>query len=285
MTELLPGHERHPARPLSGGARPGTKIKVQDNENWESVARKHGVTVKELIANNCGLNVTPEEINWYLHRRVGCNVTRDGKNWSFSTSATPGFLYVPAPGTVPTASQNPKINTLYGGPKDLGCGGMEWLVEFELPNKAGSDGWIIQQVQRAYDIRLADGKVADPQLNAPKALFWEAWPVKKGEVRTSNRYDATSDGRTYDDSFDQPNRPNLKGVFKVVALVKFYELATLPADFIKHNPATRAEDLPSTTTKPPFWDDTGTVHNLTVTWDCTDPKKDAKTTMVTQVRG
>ena len=284
MTELLPGHERKPAHPLPEGPRPGTRIKVQDNENWEGVAEEHGVTAKELIANNCGLNVTPEEINWYLHWRVGCNVTRDRKNWSFSDSANPGFIYVPAPGTVPTASQNPKINTLYGGPKDLGCGGMEWLVEFELPKKAGSDGWIIQQVQRSYDIRLPDGKVADPKLNAPRALFWEAWPVKQGAVRTSSRYDATDDGRTYDDSFDQPNRPNLKGEFKVVALVKFYELATLPKDFIKQNPLTRAEDLPSTIAKPPFWDNTGTVHNLTVTWDCTDPKKGTKTTIVTWVR-
>ena len=35
----------------------------------------------------------------------------------------------------------------------------------------------------------------------------------------------------------------------------------MPADFIKQNPNTRAEDLHSTTTKPAFWDGTGTVHN------------------------
>jgi hypothetical protein len=283
MSELLPGHERKPAHPLPEGPRPGTRIKVQDNDDWESLAKKHRVTVKELIANNCGLNVTPAEINWYLHRRVGCDLTHDRKNWSFSNSAKPGFLYIPVPGTVPTASQDPKINTLYGGPKDLGCGGMEWLVEFVLPTAAGADGWIIQQVLRSYDIRTPDGKIASPTLNAPKALFWEAWPVKKGAVRTSNRYDATDDGRTYDDSFDQPTRPNLRGTFKVVALVKFFELAILPKDFIKKNPATRAEDLHSTVTRPPFWDDTGTVHNLTVTWDCTDPKKGTKTTIATRV--
>ncbi len=107
-----------------------------DNENWESIAKRYGVTVRELIANNCGLNVTPEEINWYLHVRVGCNVSQDGKNWSFSKSAKPGVIYVPAAGTIPVSSQNPAINTLYGGPKDLGCGGVEWLVEFKLPKKA-----------------------------------------------------------------------------------------------------------------------------------------------------
>jgi hypothetical protein len=93
----------------------------------------------------------------------------------------------------------------------------------------------------------------------------------------------TADGRTYDDSFDQPPRPNLKGVFKVVALVKFYEM-TLPATFIKQNPQTRAEDLRSTTRRPDFWDDTGTIHNLTVTWDCTDPKRATSPRITTLVR-
>jgi hypothetical protein len=245
-----------------------------------------------------------------------CGPPHRRKNWSFSTSANPGLIYIPALGTTPTASQNPKINTLYGGPKDLGYGSMEWLVEFELPTKAGSDGWIIQQVQRFYDIRavnhsvfrslsacsaictvgesrkaeqaivncsrLLDGTVADPTLNSQKPLFWEAWPVKQGEVRTSSRYHATDDGRTYDDSFDQPERPGLKGEFKVVALVKFYELATLPKDFVKHNPLTRAKSLPSTIVRPLFWDNTGTVRKLTATWDCTDLSKVNKTTIVTR---
>ena len=268
VDKLQPGHEKAPLRPLPVGPRPGVPYPVADNDDWASVARRFGVTARELIANNCGLNATPEEINWYLHQRVGCNVTRDGRNWSFSKSAKPGLLYIPPAGKIPVSSQNPAINTLYSGPKDLGCGGIEWLVEFKLPKKAEGDGWIIQQIQRSYDIRKRDNSVADPHLNAPKPLYWEAWPVRKGAVLTTNRFDATDDGRTYDDTFDQPTRPNLKGTFKVVALVKFYEV-TLPADFIKQNPNTRAEDLHSTTTKPPFWDDTGTVHNLSTSWDCT----------------
>ena len=269
MTDRLQaGHERPPLRPLPVGPRPGTPYRVTDNDDWASVAKRHNITVRELIANNCGLNVTPEEINWYLHLRVGCKLTRDGKNWNFSKQAAPGIIYIPAAGKIPVSSQNPAINTLYGGPKDLGCGGIEWLVEFKLPKKAEGDGWIIQQIQRSYDIRKKDGSVADAKLNAPKPMFWEAWPVKKGAIITSNRHDATADGRTYDDSFDQPTRPNLKGTFKVIALVKFYEVG-LPADFIKQNPNTRAEDLHSTTIKPAFWDGTGTVHNLTTSWDCT----------------
>jgi hypothetical protein len=280
--KLLPGHEKRPANPLPEGPRPGTKYRVRNGDTWESVAKKNKVTVRELIANNCGTNVTPEEINWYLHVRVGCDETRDNRNWSFSDSANPGHIYIPAPGTVPASSQNPQINTLYGGPKDLGCGGVEWLVEFKLPRKAEGDGWIIQQILRSYDIREADGSVADANLNAPKVTFWEAWPVKKGAIITSNRYDATDDGRTYDDSFDQPERPNLKGEFKVIGLVKFYEVA-LPSTFVKQNLQTRAEDLLSTTVRPDFWDGTGTIHNLTITWDCTDPKNKSAPKITTLV--
>lgn len=270
MTDsLLPGHETPPARPLPIGVRPGRPHRVDDNQDWDFVSRLFNVPVREIIANNCGPNATPQEINWYLHHRVGCKEHKDRKNWIFSRSADPGIIYIPPAGTVPASTQNPQVKTLYDGPKDLGCGGIEWLVEFRLPKKAAGDGWIIQQIQRSYDIRLRNGNVADPRLNAPKTTYWEAWPVRKDAVLTTNRFDATSDGRTYDDTFDQPRRPNLKGYFKVVALVKFFEI-TLPADFIRQNPNTRAEDLHSTTTKPPFWDGTGTVHNLSTSWDCTE---------------
>jgi hypothetical protein len=271
---LLPGHERKPAHPLPEGPRPGTPYGVGDNEDWASVARKHGVAVRGLIANNCGVGATPEEINWYLNTRVGCRVTRDRRNWAFSDSARPGIICVPLVSGKPAiVRMNPKINTLYAGPKDLGCGGISWMVEFELPEKAGADGWIVQQILRSYDIRLADGSVADKKLNEPKTMFWEAWQVKKGSKKTANRYSTTDEGVTYDDAFDQPKRPNLKGEYKVVALVKYFETA-LPKTFVKKNAATRAEDLPSTTSKPDFWDGTGTVHNLSIRWDCTvaDPK-------------
>jgi hypothetical protein len=284
MPNLLAGHEKKPAHPLPEGPRPGTKYRVQDGETWETVAKKHGVTVQELIANNCGAHVSKEEINWYLHFRIGCNVSKDGwKNWAFSSSASPGIVYVPVRAGAPAVvSQNPKINTLYGDPKDLGCGGMRWLVEFELPAAAGADGWIIQQLDRSYDVREPNGSVSSPQLNTPKKTYWEAWPVRKGKTHTANRTDPTEEGVTYDDSFDQPQRPGTKGTFQVMALAKFFE-GNLPPSFRKQNPDTRAEDLFSSIVKPPFWDGTGTVHNLTVTWDCTPGSRDTSTKSTPQV--
>lgn len=267
MTALLPGNQLPPARPIPP-PKTGTPHRVADKEDWATIAKFYKVPAREIIVHNCGVDATPKEINWYLEKRVGCNVTHDRKNWAFSNSASPGILYVPPAGTVPASAQYPTVRTLYGGPKDLGCGGIEWLVEFRLPKKAPNDGWIIQQVDRSYDIRKKDNSVADPKLNAPKKTYWEAWPVKKGAVLTANRFSPTSDGRTYDDSYDQPTRAGLKGSFKVVGLVKFFEVK-LPADFIKNNPDTRALDLHSTIKRPPFWDDTGTVHNLATSWDCT----------------
>jgi len=284
MPNLIPGYEKKPALPLPEGPRPGTRYRVQDGDTWESVAKKHGVTVQELISNNCGAHVSKEEINWYLHFRIGCNVSKDGwKNWAFGNSASPGFVYVPARGKVPAVtSQNPKVNSLYGDPKDLGCGGVRWLVEFELPLPAGADGWIIQKIDRSYDVRDADGSVSSPQLNSPKKTFWEAWPVRKGETHTANRNDATEEGVTYDDSFDQPKRPDSKGTFKVSGLLKFYQ-GGLPSSFRKQNPDTKAQDLMSSIEKPGFWDDTGTVHGLTVTWDCTPGSRDNSTKITRQV--
>src|SRR5262249_10728996 len=41
----------------------------------------------------------PDEVNWYLRRNVGCRKTsRDGKNYIFSTDASPGIVYLPPPG-------------------------------------------------------------------------------------------------------------------------------------------------------------------------------------------
>lgn len=68
--------------------------KVQDKENWGSVAAKFGVNTQKLIYFNFKTNI-PEEVNWYLQRNVGCNVSLDGLNWAFSSSANPGKIYIP----------------------------------------------------------------------------------------------------------------------------------------------------------------------------------------------
>jgi hypothetical protein len=91
-------NEREPDTPLPVDFKPDgfvDKHQVSDNEDWASVAAQYNVKVDDLINFNFHTNV-PEEVNWYLRRNVGCNVSNDGDlNWAFSSSADPGVIYIP----------------------------------------------------------------------------------------------------------------------------------------------------------------------------------------------
>jgi outer membrane protein OmpA-like peptidoglycan-associated protein len=163
-------------------------------------------------------------------------------------------------------NQDPEINNLFG-PTDFGCGGFEWLVEFKLPEPASQPGYIVQQISRNSNIQTFDGtKVA-----VPDVIYWEAWPVRRGDRLTSTRFASTDDGRQYDDSYDHDRFPQTHGVITLLGVAKFYE-EKLTSDFKKNNPLTEARSLYSTPRRPAFWDGTGTAHNLWLTWDCTAGK-------------
>jgi hypothetical protein len=90
--------EKRPAHPVPKGARAGSRPQphhVGDGETFATVASKYGVPVDKLIQHNFG-TLDPAELNWYLREYVGCKVpTKDGKNWRFSSTATPGLIYLP----------------------------------------------------------------------------------------------------------------------------------------------------------------------------------------------
>jgi len=168
------------------------------------------------------------------------------------------------PSSAARASQLPNITTV-SGPKDTGCGGFDWKVWFDTPAAAGKDGWVIQEINAKISVTNADGS---PGLNKTYH-FWEAWPIKAGKKITTYQ-DAGSDDN--DDEYFQTSRPNTKGDFSGMGKAKFYE-GPLPPDFKDHNPDTVAGTLPSSTTKPDFWDGDGTRHQITATWDCTGSPK------------
>ena len=89
-------NERSPAKPLPPSYVPpnGTAYTVKDGDDWYSVARDHQRDVYALIYFNFQ-TLMPEEVNWYLKRNVGCNVTKDGQNWAFSSRLKPGKIYIP----------------------------------------------------------------------------------------------------------------------------------------------------------------------------------------------
>jgi hypothetical protein len=91
-------NEREPSDPLPVDFQPDGWVaqhRVSDGEDWGSVAAQYDVDVMDLIEFNFHTTV-PEEVNWYLRRNVGCNVSNDGGlNWAFSSSADPGIVYIP----------------------------------------------------------------------------------------------------------------------------------------------------------------------------------------------
>jgi hypothetical protein len=91
-------NEREPDNPLPVDFVPEGSVethRVSDGEDWASVAAQYNVKVDDLIYFNFHTNI-PEEVNWYLRRNTGCNVSNDGDlNWAFSSSADPGLIYIP----------------------------------------------------------------------------------------------------------------------------------------------------------------------------------------------
>src|SRR5260221_1294067 len=91
-------NERTPLDPLPVDFVPEGAVathRVTDGEDWASVAAEYNVKVDDLIYFNFHTN-EPEEVNWYLGRNTGCNVSNDGGiNWAFSSSADPGIIYIP----------------------------------------------------------------------------------------------------------------------------------------------------------------------------------------------
>jgi hypothetical protein len=162
--------------------------------------------------------------------------------------------------SLPRASQDPNITTV-SGPKDTGCGGFEWKVWFDIPNAAGKDGWVIQEISVTIKVKNADGTdKVDKTYH-----FWEAWKVESGKKVTVWQDQKLDDN---DDVYVMPSRPGTKGTITGVGQAKFFE-GPLPADFKTRNPDTLAGILHSTTKKPDFWDGSGTAHNITSSWDCT----------------
>lgn len=168
-------------------------------------------------------------------------------------------------------SQDPQISTT-SCKADI-CGNIEWVVSFTLPVKAANAGWVVQEVSVTRNFVGGTGGAgggggagagtggAGGGPFAPDAScfhFWEAFWVQAGT--TGGFYDLNADD-TYSDG-DHPK--NGSGTVTITGKAKFYE-GTLPASFIRCNPANRARYRRSTSSPPDFWDDTGTAHNLTVT--------------------
>lgn len=138
--------ERAPAAPVAQNFKPagGTPFRVKNGDNWESVARAAGVPVWDLIHFNFHTR-KPDEVNWYLRRNVGCRkTTADGKNYVFSSDASPGLVYLPPKG----ASLNytvPGLFNILAQPSNMTCWAttatmmMSWRDQASYPIQTAMD--------------------------------------------------------------------------------------------------------------------------------------------------
>jgi hypothetical protein len=78
----------------------GIPYKVRDGDDWKRIAHRRGINVTKLIYFNFK-TTNSREVNFYLERNVGCyKETQDGINFMFSSSASPGIIYLPAKDTI-----------------------------------------------------------------------------------------------------------------------------------------------------------------------------------------
>ena len=110
-------NEKTPTRALPVNYVPpgGLAYRIVDGDNWWNVARRFSIDVNALMRFNFQ-TIVPEEVNWYLRRNVGCKLaTPDGRNWRFSTTASPGLIYIPlmavtTPSTTRTTVFHPGVS-------------------------------------------------------------------------------------------------------------------------------------------------------------------------------
>ena len=122
---INPASIRRPVSPVAKTYTPpnGMKYKVKDGDSWVSLAASRGISAWDLVRYNypglpTDVRVAATEVNWYLQEYVGCTkLTPNQRNYAFSSSATPGEVWLPnpaaaAPVTPDEAARNLVLATL-----------------------------------------------------------------------------------------------------------------------------------------------------------------------------
>jgi hypothetical protein len=151
-------NESEPDNPLPVDFVPEGSVEthhVSDGEDWASVAAQYNVKVDDLIYFNFHTNV-PEEVNWYLRRNTGCNVSNDGGlNWAFSSSADPGLIYIP-----PSEVSDTKSEDVTAGTADSAL---------RLTFSYNREGVTLDSIRTLEEMPTPE---SDPLEHDPEAGFW-----------------------------------------------------------------------------------------------------------------
>jgi hypothetical protein len=170
------------------------------------------------------------------------------------------------------------------------CGerNVQWI--FALDKPAPEDGYIVQHIQGNQDIAACPGPRSGKMTQTSN--FWEAWPIKKGDlVDWTTTRDGWTDGSTRAPAAHTVGEQVSDGEVKFFVRSKTGDLGDFnqaPAD-----PASKwgpgkvptSGALPSTPTKPPWWDDAPiegpAVRQARSEWDCCDADPSKHTSHVT----
>jgi hypothetical protein len=171
-------------------------------------------------------------------------------------------------------------------------GGYLWAILFRLPVPATVAGYIIQEVQMEESGTTSGGSHA-----RGGSHYWEAWPVSAGQSeitaasgrQTIAEFVTSQGGRPppgpifstpVNDIFFRTFAAGQAGSRTMRASAGFYDDA-LPTDFVVGNAATGAGALPSTTTRPSFWQPKGLFRYLYFQFDFTTSRDPANATLQT----
>ena len=200
-----------------------------------------------------------------------------GRNpWGFGAGDVNLYRYVR---NSPTNATDPNgmITATKLSQTNLGLGGFQVKFRFELSKPAPADGYIVQNVIYNKDI--------DGQQPIHK-VFWEAWFVKSGQTKE------TGDAEYgYTDAAEEPRHPRTTGTVSVTGQIKFFlktvtgdlgdpaatpiVLANMATGWENNNDETFAGVLPSTVTRPQWWnnvpDNNEPVGARSVTANWSDP--------------
>lgn len=147
--------------------------------------------------------------------------------------------------------------TTITAPHSLGCGGFRSQVRWGLDGaNESTNGFVVQKVTFDLARERLDGGNSDFQ-----TTYWEAWQVRSGKI-----YIGTSESAHGADTFNVPPAPNHRGSCYEAGWAKFIPDYDAPKSW-GNVPEARA--LPSTTSEPVGWSDSGTIHRyMRNTFDC-----------------
>jgi hypothetical protein len=169
------------------------------------------------------------------------------------------------------------------------CGerNVQWI--FALDKAAPEDGYIVQHIEGNQDIAACPGKRSGTMRRTLD--FWEAWPVKRGEhVDWTTTRDGWTDGSRRGPAPRTAGLQTSDGELKFFGKPKTGDLGDFdraPADATSAWGPGRVPTsgrLPSTATKPPWWDDAPiegpAVRQALSEWNCCNADPDKHSTRV-----